>query len=75
MKVALIGAGRIGRLHARLLASTPGVDELIVADMDAARAAEVAREVGATRRAVDRRCARRRRGGRHRRRDRRPTPS
>ncbi len=47
MKIALIGAGRIGRLHARLLSSTPGVDRLIVADADAARAAEVAGEVGA----------------------------
>lgn len=47
MKVALIGAGRIGRLHARLLSTTPGVDHLVVADADAARAAEVAAEVGA----------------------------
>jgi len=47
MKVALIGAGRIGRFHARLLSSTPGVDRLIVADADGARAAEVAGEVGA----------------------------
>jgi myo-inositol 2-dehydrogenase/D-chiro-inositol 1-dehydrogenase len=47
MRVALIGAGRIGRFHARLLSSTPGVDHLIVADADAARAAEVAGEVGA----------------------------
>lgn len=47
MKVALIGAGRIGRFHARLLSATPGVDHLIVADADAARATEVAGEVGA----------------------------
>ena len=47
MKIALIGAGRIGRLHARLLSSTPGVEHLIVADADGARAAEVAGEVGA----------------------------
>ena len=47
MKIALIGAGRIGRLHARLLSSTPGIKRLIVADADAARAAEVAGEVGA----------------------------
>ncbi len=47
MKIALIGAGRIGRFHARLLSSTPGVDSLIVADADAPRAAEVAGEVGA----------------------------
>ncbi len=47
MKVALIGAGRIGTMHARLLAATPGVDRLIVADADTARAEEVARSVGA----------------------------
>jgi myo-inositol 2-dehydrogenase/D-chiro-inositol 1-dehydrogenase len=48
MRVALLGAGRIGRLHARLLTATEGVDTLVVADVDAARAAEVAAEVGAT---------------------------
>jgi myo-inositol 2-dehydrogenase/D-chiro-inositol 1-dehydrogenase len=47
MRLALLGAGRIGQLHARLLASLPGV-ELLVADVDAARATTVAREVGAT---------------------------
>mgnify|MGYP000215096915 CR=1 FL=1 len=46
MKVVLIGAGRIGRLHARLLAVTPGVDELVIADALAERAAEAAAEVG-----------------------------
>jgi myo-inositol 2-dehydrogenase/D-chiro-inositol 1-dehydrogenase len=48
MRVALIGAGRIGRLHAGLLAATPGIDEVIVADVDGARAADVASEFGAT---------------------------
>ncbi|HEY0443530.1 MAG TPA: Gfo/Idh/MocA family oxidoreductase [Candidatus Limnocylindrales bacterium] len=48
MKVALIGAGRIGALHARLLSGTPGVDQLIVADAVAERAAEVAGQVRAT---------------------------
>jgi myo-inositol 2-dehydrogenase/D-chiro-inositol 1-dehydrogenase len=47
MKVALLGAGRIGHLHARLLSATPGVDELIVADAIVDRAAEVATELGA----------------------------
>ena len=47
MRIALIGAGRIGALHARLLSATPGVDELIVADALADRAAAVAAEVGA----------------------------
>lgn len=46
MRVTLIGAGRIGRLHARLLAATPGVDELVIADALAERAAEAAAEVG-----------------------------
>ena len=47
MKVALLGAGRIGHLHARLLGATPGVDELIVADTVPGRADEVATDVGA----------------------------
>jgi myo-inositol 2-dehydrogenase / D-chiro-inositol 1-dehydrogenase len=47
MKVALLGAGRIGHLHARLLNATPGVDELIVADTVPGRADEVATDVGA----------------------------
>jgi len=48
MKVALLGAGRIGRMHARLLSETPEVDQLIVADADPDRAVEVAATVGAT---------------------------
>ncbi len=47
MRVAQIGAGRIGSLHARLLRATPGVDELVLADALPDRAATVAREVGA----------------------------
>jgi len=47
MRVALIGAGRIGRLHARLLRATPGVGALVVADALPDRAAEVAADVGA----------------------------
>lgn len=48
MRMALVGAGRIGRMHAGLLAATPGIDELIVADVDAERSEAVAAEVGAT---------------------------
>ena len=48
MKFALLGAGRIGQLHARLLAATPGVDELVIADALPERATEVAATVGAT---------------------------
>ena len=47
MKVGLLGAGRIGRLHARLLRGTPGIDELVVADADAgARRRGGRRDVG-----------------------------
>jgi len=48
MRITLIGAGRIGKLHARLLAATQGVDALTVADVDAGLAAQVAESVGAT---------------------------
>jgi myo-inositol 2-dehydrogenase / D-chiro-inositol 1-dehydrogenase len=48
MRIALFGAGRIGRLHARLLGSTPGVDEVLVADVDRARAADAAAATGAS---------------------------
>lgn len=47
MKIALLGAGRIGQLHARLLSEVAGVD-LLVADVDAPRAESVARQAGAT---------------------------
>jgi len=48
VRIALIGAGRIGQLHARLLSATPGVDGLIVADADVERVTAVAATVGAT---------------------------
>lgn len=48
MRVGLIGAGRIGALHARLLVGTPGVDELLIADAATDRAAAIAQQVGAT---------------------------
>jgi myo-inositol 2-dehydrogenase / D-chiro-inositol 1-dehydrogenase len=48
VKIALVGAGRIGRLHARILSATPGVDALVIADELPERAAEAAAEVGAT---------------------------
>ncbi len=46
MKIALLGAGRIGQLHGRLVAAQPGVDTVIVSDVDAARAREAADAVG-----------------------------
>ena len=46
MRVGLLGAGRIGVLHAGLLAGDPRVDEILVGDADARRAESVAAEVG-----------------------------
>ncbi len=46
MKIAVLGAGRIGRLHARVLADQPEVDALVVTDVDPARAVALAAEVG-----------------------------
>jgi myo-inositol 2-dehydrogenase/D-chiro-inositol 1-dehydrogenase len=45
MKIALLGAGRIGQLHARLLAAADGV-QLTLADVDTPRAADLARQLG-----------------------------
>jgi myo-inositol 2-dehydrogenase/D-chiro-inositol 1-dehydrogenase len=47
VRFALLGAGRIGALHARILSETARVSELTVADVDAARATSVAKSVGA----------------------------
>src|SRR5215207_10050511 len=46
MRVGLLGAGRIGALHATVLAGDPGVDEILVGDADIQRAENVAGEVG-----------------------------
>jgi predicted dehydrogenase len=46
LKVGLLGAGRIGALHAGVLARDPTVDEILVGDADPQRAGQVAREVG-----------------------------
>jgi myo-inositol 2-dehydrogenase/D-chiro-inositol 1-dehydrogenase len=48
VRFALLGAGRIGKLHARLLSETEGVSELLVADIEPERAVEAAKAVGAT---------------------------
>ncbi|MEU3372239.1 Gfo/Idh/MocA family oxidoreductase [Streptomyces sp. NPDC006711] len=48
MRIGLIGTGRIGAFHAGVLARHPAVEELVVADADAARAAEVAALTGAS---------------------------
>ena len=46
MRVAVLGTGIMGTLHAELLAATTGVDEVLVADLDADRAAAAARAAG-----------------------------
>jgi len=46
MKVGLLGAGRIGALHAGVLTRDPGVDEILVGDADPQHAEKVAAEVG-----------------------------
>ena len=47
MRLAQIGVGRIGQLHAGVLAVHPLVERLTLADADQARAAEVAASIGA----------------------------
>lgn len=46
MRIALLGAGRIGELHGRLVAAQPGIDEVVVADVDAGRAQAAAKAIG-----------------------------
>lgn len=46
MKLGLVGAGRIGAMHAKTLAALPGVDAVLVADVDPARADAVADAAG-----------------------------
>ncbi len=51
MRVAVLGTGTMGRLHAELLGRKAGVTELLVADVDAARARAAAEAAGG--RAID----------------------
>lgn len=46
MRVALIGAGRVGRLHAQIPSSLLGVGAVLVADANPAAARSVAEPVG-----------------------------
>jgi myo-inositol 2-dehydrogenase/D-chiro-inositol 1-dehydrogenase len=46
MRVGLLGAGRIGALHAETLVGLTPVDALLIADADPARARQVATKVG-----------------------------
>jgi len=47
VRVAVVGAGSMGGMHAALLTGLPEVDELLVVDTDADRAAEVSARTGA----------------------------
>ncbi|HVD30394.1 MAG TPA: Gfo/Idh/MocA family oxidoreductase, partial [Methylomirabilota bacterium] len=47
MKIAILGVGRLGAFHAKVLRELPGVDELRINDVDSARAAGLAKELGA----------------------------
>lgn len=47
MKIAILGAGRIGLMHGRLLREQPDVEELVITDIDDARARETATAIGA----------------------------
>ena len=46
MRIALLGAGRIGQVHGRFLATQAAISEVIVADVDEQRAREAAAAVG-----------------------------
>ncbi|HSM38400.1 MAG TPA: Gfo/Idh/MocA family oxidoreductase [Candidatus Limnocylindrales bacterium] len=46
MRVAVLGAGSMGRLHAELLVQADGVSDLLVADLDADRARAAAEHAG-----------------------------
>ncbi|MFC9237204.1 Gfo/Idh/MocA family oxidoreductase [Streptomyces decoyicus] len=46
MKIGLIGTGRIGAFHAHTLRSVPGVTDIVVADVDTARAVSLAQTLG-----------------------------
>ena len=48
MKIAVLGAGRIGSFRARVLSELPEVDEIVVGNRTVERAEGLAREVGGT---------------------------
>jgi myo-inositol 2-dehydrogenase/D-chiro-inositol 1-dehydrogenase len=47
VKIAILGVGRLGAFHAKVLRVLPEVDELRINDVDSARAAVLAKELGA----------------------------
>ena len=46
MRIGLAGTGRIGAFHAKTLTSLAGVDDLVVADLDAQLSVDVAADLG-----------------------------
>jgi predicted dehydrogenase len=48
LRMAIVGVGRMGSIHARTLAESPLIDVVAVVDSNAAVAAAIAAEVGAT---------------------------
>ena len=44
-KVGIVGAGQVGAAAGFLLAQTPGIDELVLVDEDAARAVSEASDI------------------------------
>ncbi|MEU1328565.1 Gfo/Idh/MocA family oxidoreductase [Streptomyces sp. NPDC005865] len=48
MRIGLIGTGRIGTFHSAALVRNAAVSSLVIADVDAARAADLAARTGAT---------------------------
>jgi myo-inositol 2-dehydrogenase/D-chiro-inositol 1-dehydrogenase len=54
LRVGIVGVGRIGVMHARTLRANPNVRELVVTDVDGARARAVAAGLGATYAEIDR---------------------
>jgi len=48
VKVAILGVGRLGAFHAKVLKELPGITEVRINDADASRGASVAKELSAT---------------------------
>jgi myo-inositol 2-dehydrogenase/D-chiro-inositol 1-dehydrogenase len=46
MRVGVVGVGRIGQYHARVIAAHPDVTAVLITDPDAAQAAKIASEIG-----------------------------
>lgn len=53
MRIAVLGAGRIGSFRARVLNELPEVDEIVVGNRTVERAEKLAREVGGTAGTID----------------------